>query len=84
MLYGPVRDHSCRLGGLGQDSHAFADGAPDPGRRLGKHRVATAVLGSRGSVQAHSLVHKLSRCGLKCMRFPFTPNDLVRCWQAGA
>jgi len=69
---------------LEQDPHAFADGAPDPGRRLGKHRVAIAVLGSRGSVQANSLVHKLSRCGSKRMWFPFTPTDLVRCWQAGA
>jgi len=80
MLYGPVRDRSF----VGTGPSCIADGAPDPGRRLGKHRVATAVLGSRGSVQAHSLVHKLSRCGFECMWFPFTPNDLVRCWQAGA
>ena len=82
MLYGPVRDHSCPTGVDGRWDGILMclDGAPDPGCRLGKHCVATAVLGSRGSVQAHSLVHKLSGCVSKCMWFPFTPNDLVRCW----
>jgi hypothetical protein len=83
MLYGPVGGYSCSWG-AGRDPHAYAYGTLDSGCRLGEHCVATAILGSRGSVQAHSLVHKLSRCGLKRVWFPFAPNDLARCWQAAA
>jgi len=83
MLYGPVSGYSCSRG-AGRDPHAYAYGTLDSGCRLGKHCVAAAILGSRGSVETDSSVHQLSRCGFKRVWFPFTPNDLVYCWQAGA
>ena len=74
---------SCSLA-AGRDPHLYGYGASDSGRRLGKYRVAAAIPGSRGSVETDSLVHKLSRYGFECMRFPFTPNDLVSYRQAAA
>ena len=83
MLYGPVGDCSCSWG-AGRDPHAYAYDTPDSGCGLGEYCIAAAIPGSRGSVQTHSLVHKLSRCGFKRVLFPFTPNDLVYCRQAAA